>query len=249
LFEHCAYAVCAPLATFSAALACVGCRLSVLDDLDRDSLATFDAGVQGDPDGGSDVDGMAGRRDGAVDGGGQRDGATRDGAAVCDLPSIDPTYRRVFLLSEGIPGPLGTLENMDGRCQLAADRACLGGQWMAWLSDTTRSPASRFEHATVPYRLLDGTRLADDWTDLTDGTLEHNIELTELGTTLEVAAWTATDWAGRPFVNLTCHNWQTVDSTVYAKTGISWSALEQWTWDTNNPCSSTLHLYCFEQQR
>ena len=51
---------------------------------------------------------------------------------------------------------------------------------MAWLSDSTASPSSRFTHSSVPYVLPDGTTVvANDWADLTGGTLQHLINMDE----------------------------------------------------------------------
>jgi hypothetical protein len=44
------------------------------------------------------------------------------------------------------------------------------------------SPSVRFTRSAVPYRLIDGTLIANDWADLTDGTIAHDLDLTEIGT-------------------------------------------------------------------
>ena len=51
---------------------------------------------------------------------------------------------------------------------------------MAWLSDSTASPSTRFTRSSVPYVLPDGTTVvANNWADLTHGTLQFPINLAE----------------------------------------------------------------------
>jgi hypothetical protein len=52
---------------------------------------------------------------------------------------------------------------------------------MAWLSDSTGSSSTRFTRATVPYKLVNGSTVASNWTALTSGTLAHAMDLTETG--------------------------------------------------------------------
>lgn len=61
--------------------------------------------------------------------------------------------------------------------------AGLPGEYKAWLADTTAAsaPDQTFFRAPGGYRLVDGTVVADDWFDLTDGTLQHAISKDEFG--------------------------------------------------------------------
>src|SRR5262249_60032996 len=95
------------------------------------------------------------------------------------------TCKRVFV-SSGVPAPSGKLGGVtaaDTFCQTTADGKRLGGTWKAWISDTTSSPSTRFTQATVPYRLLDGSTIANNWMALVSGTLQHSINIQEDGTT------------------------------------------------------------------
>jgi hypothetical protein len=82
----------------------------------------------------------------------------------------------------------------DSRCQALAEGAGLSGTFKAWISgrvDTGSGPVphgavDRFTQATVPYELVNGTKVADDWADLTDGTLDHAIELDGRGLPIPV---------------------------------------------------------------
>ena len=101
----------------------------------------------------------------------------------------------------------------------------LPGTYRAWLSDDTGSPSTRFRCTAAVcsgqgYQLPDQaqTQIATDWTDLTDGTLIHAINVTELGGTVptnpapDARAWsnTAVDGTVRtdvPDDDLACVNW------------------------------------------
>lgn len=160
--------------------------------------------------------------------------------------------RRVFVTSQGTAsGGFGGLAQADAACQQAADAAGLGGTWLAWLSVGGASAGSRLAHSTVPYRLLDGTVIANDWNDLVDGTLAHPIDLTELGglssrSTREV--WTGTSAGGSSTGN-NCSTWtNTTASMPYGTVGHEYSATATWSSVYEQFCDRTgLGFYCFEQ--
>jgi hypothetical protein len=162
--------------------------------------------------------------------------------------------KRVFLSSQS-PAPAGKLGGIaggDAFCQSTANAHQLGGAWKAWLSDATSSPSARFVRATVPYRLLDGSLVANDWTALTSGTLAHAINVFEDGTTVEAGTsfevWTGTSAAG-VYSSYSCSNW--MNDTATAPTGIvgvSDLTTAGWTIVYQQFCNrTTLRLYCFEQ--
>jgi len=70
---------------------------------------------------------------------------------------------------------LGGLAGADAICQAAVESSSnvAPGTYKAWLSTEDEDAASRLSHATVPYRLPNGDKIADDWADLTDGTLSR----------------------------------------------------------------------------
>lgn len=104
--------------------------------------------------------------------------------SVSDGPRLDAPvpHKIAFVTSQVFTGNLGGLVGADVKCQTAASSAGLPGVYKAWLSNATVSAASRLEHATLPYMLVDGTVVATDWTMLTSGRLMHAIDLTERGT-------------------------------------------------------------------
>lgn len=165
--------------------------------------------------------------------------------------------KRVFVTSTTYNGNLGGLTGADAKCQARANATSLGGTWKAWLSDSRTSASSRLTHATVPYKRVDGFTVASDWKDLTDGSLQESIRVTELKTKLGdqgsffSKAWTNTKANGQiADAYSSCNNW----TSGSASTGNGWAGTflnrdTQWTESGSDPCSviNTNHLYCFEQ--
>ncbi len=164
------------------------------------------------------------------------------------------TEKLVFVTNAEFTGALGGLSGADAKCQAAAFNAgpSLTGTYKAWLSDTSDSPSTRFVQATVPYKLVDGTVIANNWADLIDGTLLAAINVDENGDpgSNGVAVWTATETDGTLISGattaLTCDNWTL--TTAQADGGRRDFSSFAWT-DAGAPnaCTGLDHLYCFEQ--
>lgn len=182
---------------------------------------------------------------------------------VISTPTPTPqASKRVFVTSTTYSGNLGGLSGADAKCQDRANAASLGGTWKAWLSDSNTSVSSRFNQSTLPYKLISGTTIANNWTDLTDGTLQSTIDVTELGTqTAGWYIWTYTQIDGSSMIaqnSYNCHNWTTAGSAATNDLGIVGNngyTNSGWTSTILNPgCNGfyqastpTIHLYCFEQ--
>lgn len=164
-------------------------------------------------------------------------------------------YCTVFVTSATQQGNFGGIPAADAICNDLAEQEGLQGvgNYMAWVSDDDESPRTRFNQAAGQYRLADGTTVvADDWDDLTDGTLQHAIDMLEDGTELTspAAVWTSTgpDGTGR-FPH--CDEWtNTVDRAGII--GMTAESNSDWTrravagavqCDRSDP-----RLYCFQQQ-
>ncbi|MGH6691927.1 MAG: choice-of-anchor Q domain-containing protein [Gammaproteobacteria bacterium] len=166
----------------------------------------------------------------------------------------------VFVTSTTHTGNLGGLAGGDAICQARAESPvsmAAPGTYKAWLSTSAASAASRLTHATVPYKLVDGTTIADDWDDLTDGTLDAPINVTEAGAAVPAGArtWTGTNAAG-DFNGPDCVAWSDEtppnpppDPSETAGTAGSTAALNsQWTFDVIFlGCNPLPHLYCLQQ--
>jgi len=175
---------------------------------------------------------------------------------------------KVFVTSATYNGNLGGLAGADAKCQSLAAAANLAGTYKAWLSDATgSSPSNRFTHNPGPYVLVDGTTIAVDWADLTNGGILVPINMTESGATLTFPpaenVWTGTRpdgtrtvrFDGNPTGNPQNPNGQCSGSWNLSAfpalgsvghsglTGLLWSA-----GIVSRPCGFVEHLYCFQQQ-
>src|SRR5690606_18172610 len=84
--------------------------------------------------------------------------------------------RLVFATSTLHTGSIGGVNGADNICNQRAQAAGLPGTYMAWVSTVSGgSPSTRFVKSTVPYFMVTGTKVADNWTDLTDGSLDNAI--------------------------------------------------------------------------
>lgn len=159
------------------------------------------------------------------------------------------TYRRVFVTSTTYNGNLGGLAGADNKCQVRADAASLGGTWKAWLSDSTTSAKDRLTHSLIPYKLINGVTVDNDWTSLVASPygLQNHISLTEYGVTFPIMVWTGTDGTGTKSTGGNfCNNYTGTsgDSLI----GVSSASDYQWTAaGSQADCPGLKSLYCFEQ--
>ena len=136
-----------------------------------------------------------------------------------------------------------------------------------WLSDATGSPSTRFTKPTIPYRLVDGTLIANDYADLTDGSAVVGVIKTESGgpaprTTFcgpevpgvildKIMVWTSTSATGTLLASQgTCLNW----TDTLAGTGAQWAqpgpTTGMTTQCTGGSCNGGPYLapiFCFQQ--
>jgi hypothetical protein len=184
---------------------------------------------------------------------------------VCAGNACGMSRRHVFVTSQAfVGGSLGGLTGADDACRTLATAAGLASSWAAWLSDDTTSPATRFPQDVGPYVLVDGTIVADNWADLTSGTLRHPIDLTETGTTPAFVAtapcsgkfpvWTNTRPNGSEFTQgFDCGDWSDPMGLNVALGDSGFSDFGSWTQSCSSfravplICTDTAGLYCFEQ--
>ena len=191
------------------------------------------------------------------DGGTQTTTPTPCPGGVCPSETATPTpvatatpiKKRVFISSTRSAGSFGGLSGGDAICQSLADAAGLGGTYMAWLSDGSTSPATRFTQATVPYVEVDPhqTQIASDWTDLVDGALTNPIVFTETAGSLSgVPVWTGTKSLSGAGGGTNCHGWTSSAATDTGLLGVSGDTTS-WSDSSATRCDATAYLYCFEQ--
>lgn len=174
----------------------------------------------------------------------------------------------VFISSGEFTGALGGLAGADRLCQSLADAEGLTGTFKAWLSDSTTSAAQRLTHSAVPYVDVWGRRVANDWYDLTSGTLQEAIKVDEKGYDYTNAlgcdpvfqafgvgsVWTNTRWDGTASGGPNCMDWTDNRSNDQGGegglVGFYCYATRGWT-DPMNPatsgCAAERTLYCIQQ--
>ena len=176
------------------------------------------------------------------------------GTNVCIAP------KRVFVTNARFTGAqIGGLTGADAKCQTEADAAGLGGMYKAWLSDLTGSPSTRFTKSLVaPYTRTDGFVLAQNWDDLTDGTISGVINRNAMNQaagggpvcdTNNVWVWTNTSKMGTPSSDTNhCNNWTAATGgSVWGRTDVT----DFWTdscFGGIDFCGTRMApIYCFEQ--
>jgi hypothetical protein len=198
---------------------------------------------------------------------------------------------KVVFVSSGVyDGNFGNGQRVEGHleadqeCQSLANAAGLSGTFLAWMSGRLdgfgcgggicmgQNVADRFTPSAGPYTLWDGTKVADDWSDLTDGSLDHPIDMDELGNPLSGTnrVWTNTTTGGMAwelttncatgpgtdppggFGTWSCGapSWTPGDCQFQSgKFGDATSTSGSWTGtdSSNHACTNENHIYCFEQ--
>ena len=199
--------------------------------------------------------------------------AATDCEFVCVGDTCGKNVRHVFATSQAfVAGALGGLSGADDICRRLAVSAGLSSAYAAWLSDDTGSPVSRFPEDAGPYVLVDGTVdgtiVANNWTDLTSGKLRHPIDLNEMGgppaqsteSVTSKAVWTDTTASGTPSATIfpaggSCNDWSDPMGTTVIFGSIEfsnkgWSELggeSSGLGVAPTVCGSSAALYCFEQ--
>ena len=162
----------------------------------------------------------------------------------------------VFVTAGIFLGAFGGLAGADATCQAVAVAAGLGGDFMAWLSDADSTPTIRFTTLPLgPYHMLDGRIVATNFSDLLDGTINANINITELGDVLfgdifGISVWTGTKADGTsnpPFCEGRAGAWTSSQAGKFGSVGSTLQSIGSWTEAGFLFCGFGQHLYCFEQ--
>jgi hypothetical protein len=163
-----------------------------------------------------------------------------------------PAFKTVFVTSTVHSAALGGIDGADAICQDLATSVQLSGTFKAWLSDSASSaPAGWSTDPSIPYVLVTGVTVADNWADLTDGTLDVAIGTDERGVdhapNSRDLVWTNVRVDGTTGSDLyDCDDWMTVAPGSFGDTG---SLLDDhaWTQAIYASCGDMNRLYCFEQ--
>jgi hypothetical protein len=174
---------------------------------------------------------------------------TTDAVFVGSPPPPPPPTNvvQVFITgSEYRGGELEGLAGADAHCQEDAEDAGLTGTWRAWLSDINLDARDRIPDGQ--YQLVDGTVIADNKDDLTDGFLNAPISLNERGEEDVGFVWTGTSPDGTGAED-NCDNWtndlEEADFGFSDETGRRWTSYVA-TGDAPTSCNQgDFKLYCF----
>ena len=175
------------------------------------------------------------------------------------LPSHISAGKKAFITSRGGSGNLSTWTGATGSgiaagdaiCQSLATAAGLANadKFKAWLSDSSTDAIDRFAY-NGPWVRIDGVKIADNKSDLTDGLLFSPINQTEEGHyRTNYGVWTGTEKNGGKSAN-NCNNWTSDDSSGSLKglRGVAYTADSYWTEAISNNCNTMQWLYCFEDE-
>jgi hypothetical protein len=175
-------------------------------------------------------------------------------AVIAGPVFADHNQKTVFVTSAKFKGNLGGLTGADDKCQAEADGPASivpSGTYLAWLSDGFDSPDTRFTKSSHPYTLPDGTKIAEDFTDLTDGSILHKINSDPTGKRLGLQEfWTGTLADGTTAQQVvTCSRWKadllSDGGGIHGRTnqtGSLWSTMH-----SDHDCSRSARLLCFQQ--
>lgn len=190
------------------------------------------------------------------------DGHVWEGAEACDDGNLDAgdgcsagcvVERIVFVTSTEWQGDLGGLAGADTKCQALAQGAWLTGSYMAWLSDGTGGPTTRFPASATGFNgdfvLVDGPRVVNGWAELTSGALLHAIDRDEQGAPRSSTVWSNTTADGAPRGTSHCNGWKDGTSGHLGHLGNSNLTSAKWT-DTGATlyCNNSNALYCVQVQ-
>jgi hypothetical protein len=173
-------------------------------------------------------------------------------ACAAPAPS-ERNEKAVFVTSVSFNSNLGGLKGADDKCQAEADGPASivpSGTYLAWLSDGTDSPDTRFTKSTSPYLLPDGTKIAENYTDLTDGSIQHVINIDPTGKSAgRKQFWSATDSDGTSAQSfLTCTGWLDPIPLARGMVGSTGYTSTLWSSRTQHRCGSiSERLVCFQQ--
>lgn len=172
------------------------------------------------------------------------DGGACKGVADC--------RRYVFVTSETFTGEdLGGAIAADQKCtlraQVSGDPTIRTRKYKAWLSSTGFEASKRLTHGTRPYVLPDGTLLANDWAQLTAGSLFHAIDRDEGNAPVaEGFVWTGTDIFGNA-TSSTCAGWSLNGVDNVGTVGRSDAIDSTWTNSGTKGCGTGYRLFCVEE--
>lgn len=158
------------------------------------------------------------------------------------ISKVCTVFKHAFVTTTAHDGNLGGLAGADKICQGLAEAAGLPGTYLAWLTDSKQSPVTRFTPFNGPYALVGGSKIANDFVDLTDGFPMGGVLRDETGASAGmILGWTGMT-SSKFTATETCKDWTSSDA---ANSGMA--LYTTWGQNVTQPCNAKSRLYCFEQ--
>lgn len=160
--------------------------------------------------------------------------------------------KSVFVTRTFWGGDLGGIAGADAACQKEASDAQLEGRFLAWMSDDTVSPSTRFSKIGA-YHTTDSSRglIASSYTELiTSGPRLPIIYSADGRLSVDGQVWTGTQPNGTRGLSTNCRNWTSSESGQTGtpgriRFGTTW---QYWTESPFNVgCQFVARVYCFQQ--
>ena len=172
------------------------------------------------------------------------DDAARDATVAPETPDRSSLWNYVFVTSEPIGLPLGSLEIADGICDVAAAKAGLPGRYRAWLSTMQINAMDRLKGARG-WILTDGRPFADTVADIVAGRIFNPPSADEYGQKHDEGTMVFTGTIPEGGVNWerTCNDWSTREGGAGA--GYRDGTTRTWTEADFYDCQLLAPIYCF----
>lgn len=162
--------------------------------------------------------------------------------------------RTVFLAKAKSGAFLKGLDGADAYCN--ENKGKLSGTYMAWLSDSTGSPATRFKSTefagwyVLPANMEGKGKVARGWKGLTEENLKTPINIYSGGgieNNENVGVWSNTTVDGQVLGDDHCDDWWDVGLFFKGAMGYHKAVDAKWTDDNDQEnCNISRYLYCFQ---
>jgi hypothetical protein len=96
------------------------------------------------------------------------------------VEAADPNEKNVFVTKASFKSNMGGLAGADAKCQSEVDDPASivpSGTYRPWLFDGHDSPDTRFTRSSHPYLRSYGAKIAENYTDLMDGSILNKISI------------------------------------------------------------------------
>jgi len=163
-----------------------------------------------------------------------------------DTTACELEKKIIFVSSRTYQGDFSSITAANTICNDSASEANLSGEFKAWLSDSSQDAKNLIlPDSGIPFYTTNNIIVADNSTDLLNGTIQNPINRNEYGTINDTLVWTGTDEFGDAIVGDNCEDWtkDNKQSTI----GNSSEKNAQWAnYQSVTDCSDMRSIYCIQ---